>query len=229
MAPCAEWPIRHRVPERHGGDARQLDADHRGVLCQEADGVRHRRRRRALQPARLGRRRWPRRDLHGRRRLRSGRTWASSATTSSAGSAKAARCSSESRLDLPCFACMLGGEDRETLFMLAADWRMSDSFTDNIARLTEGLTHRPAADRAGSRARRRLAVSRQAMRLTGLSRISMLPGWPSHETLLPTGRRSGCGQGRSSPERSRGWHSSAVGRRRPPSSQPPTGSSSTRR
>ncbi len=42
------------------------------------------------------------------------------------------------RLDRPCFACMLGGEDRETLFMLAADWRMSDSFTDNIARLTEG-------------------------------------------------------------------------------------------
>jgi sugar lactone lactonase YvrE len=42
------------------------------------------------------------------------------------------------RLDRPCFAGMLGGEDRETLFMLAADWRMSDSFTDNIARLTEG-------------------------------------------------------------------------------------------
>jgi sugar lactone lactonase YvrE len=42
------------------------------------------------------------------------------------------------RVPLPCFACMLGGEDRKTLFMLAADWRMSDSFTDNIARLTEG-------------------------------------------------------------------------------------------
>lgn len=41
-------------------------------------------------------------------------------------------------LDNPCFACMLGGEDRETLFMLTADWRMSDSFTDNIARLTQG-------------------------------------------------------------------------------------------
>lgn len=42
------------------------------------------------------------------------------------------------QLDLPCFACMLGGEDRKTPFMLAADWRMSDSFADNIARLTEG-------------------------------------------------------------------------------------------
>jgi hypothetical protein len=33
---------------------------------------------------------------------------------------------------------MLGGEDRRTLFMLTADWRMSDSFDDNIARLTKG-------------------------------------------------------------------------------------------
>jgi sugar lactone lactonase YvrE len=39
---------------------------------------------------------------------------------------------------MPCFACMLGGEDRKTLFMLAADWRMSEGFEDNIARLTEG-------------------------------------------------------------------------------------------
>jgi sugar lactone lactonase YvrE len=42
------------------------------------------------------------------------------------------------RLDLPCFACALGGEDGKTLFMLVADWRMSDSFDDNIARLTTG-------------------------------------------------------------------------------------------
>jgi sugar lactone lactonase YvrE len=46
------------------------------------------------------------------------------------------------RLDLPCFACMLGGEDRQTLFMLAADWRMSESFEDNIARLTQTRTGR---------------------------------------------------------------------------------------
>ena len=42
------------------------------------------------------------------------------------------------RLDSPCFACMLGGEDGRTLFMLAADWRMGDSPADNIARLTNG-------------------------------------------------------------------------------------------
>jgi sugar lactone lactonase YvrE len=42
------------------------------------------------------------------------------------------------QLDMPCFACMLGGEDGKTLLMLAADWRMSDSPADNIARLTEG-------------------------------------------------------------------------------------------
>jgi sugar lactone lactonase YvrE len=42
------------------------------------------------------------------------------------------------KLDLPCFACMLGGQDRTTLFMLAADWRMKETPADNIARLTEG-------------------------------------------------------------------------------------------
>jgi sugar lactone lactonase YvrE len=42
------------------------------------------------------------------------------------------------RLEMPCFSCMLGGPDRRTLFMLAADWRMSDGFADNIARLTQG-------------------------------------------------------------------------------------------
>jgi sugar lactone lactonase YvrE len=38
----------------------------------------------------------------------------------------------------PCFACMLGGEDRRTLFMLTADWRMDEGFEENIARLTTG-------------------------------------------------------------------------------------------
>ena len=33
-------------------------------------------------------------------------------------------------LDRFCFACMLGGEDRRTLFMLAADW----SGTENIGK-----------------------------------------------------------------------------------------------
>jgi sugar lactone lactonase YvrE len=43
------------------------------------------------------------------------------------------------QLDLPCFACMLGGEDGTTLFMLTADWRMTEGFEENIARLTQGL------------------------------------------------------------------------------------------
>jgi sugar lactone lactonase YvrE len=42
------------------------------------------------------------------------------------------------KLDMPCFACMLGGEDRRTLFMLTADWHVDESFHDNIARLTQG-------------------------------------------------------------------------------------------
>jgi sugar lactone lactonase YvrE len=39
---------------------------------------------------------------------------------------------------MPCFACMLGGADRTTLFMLAADWRMDQAPDENIARLTQG-------------------------------------------------------------------------------------------
>jgi sugar lactone lactonase YvrE len=58
-------------------------------------------------------------------------------------------------LDQSCFACMLGGEDRKTLFMLTADWRMAESFTDNLVRLTTGprtgqvLTAPAPAPRAG--------------------------------------------------------------------------------
>jgi sugar lactone lactonase YvrE len=40
------------------------------------------------------------------------------------------------RLDMPCFACMLGGDDGKTLFMLVADWRIADSPDDNMTRLT---------------------------------------------------------------------------------------------
>lgn len=41
-------------------------------------------------------------------------------------------------LDRSCFACMLGGEDGKTLFMLAADWHMAETFMDNLDRLTTG-------------------------------------------------------------------------------------------
>jgi sugar lactone lactonase YvrE len=59
------------------------------------------------------------------------------------------------RLGMPCFACMLGGEDGKTLFMLVADWRVGDSPDDNMTRLTTGprtgqvLTARAPAARAG--------------------------------------------------------------------------------
>jgi sugar lactone lactonase YvrE len=41
-------------------------------------------------------------------------------------------------LDRAPFACMLGGPDRTTLFIMAQEWRMSDSPADNIARLVSG-------------------------------------------------------------------------------------------
>ena len=58
-------------------------------------------------------------------------------------------------LDRAGFACTLGGEDGQTLFMLAADWRMQDGFEDNIERLLTGpetgqvLTARAPAAHAG--------------------------------------------------------------------------------
>jgi sugar lactone lactonase YvrE len=39
-------------------------------------------------------------------------------------------------VDLPCFACTLGGEDGKTLYMLVADWRLEEGFEENIRRLT---------------------------------------------------------------------------------------------
>jgi len=42
------------------------------------------------------------------------------------------------QVEMPCFACMLGGDDRKTLFMLTADWRATDSPENNITRLTQG-------------------------------------------------------------------------------------------
>ena len=40
--------------------------------------------------------------------------------------------------DRACFACMLGGDDGTTLFMLTADWHMNEGFANNLNRLTTG-------------------------------------------------------------------------------------------
>jgi sugar lactone lactonase YvrE len=58
-------------------------------------------------------------------------------------------------LEHTCFACMLGGDDGRTLYMLTADWRVEDGFEDNLHRLTTGprtgrvLTTRAPAPHAG--------------------------------------------------------------------------------
>jgi sugar lactone lactonase YvrE len=58
-------------------------------------------------------------------------------------------------LDRSPFACMLGGPDGRTLFIMAQEWRMPDSVADNIERLTTGprtgqvLTARAPAPGAG--------------------------------------------------------------------------------
>ena len=84
------------------------------------------------------------------------------------------------QLDMPCFACMLGGDDGKTLFMLAAAWRMADSPADNIARLTEGPRTGQLLTARGTRTGRWLAV-------TETSRPSL---WVFAQTLWP-GSRSG--------------------------------------
>src|SRR6266540_838960 len=60
------------IPQWDGRDARQPDADRRRVLRQQAHGDRHRRRRRPVEPAGMGRLRLrrPRQHLSGRRRRR---------------------------------------------------------------------------------------------------------------------------------------------------------------
>jgi SMP-30/Gluconolactonase/LRE-like region len=63
------------------------------------------------------------------------------------------------RLDMPCFACMLGGEDGKTLFMLAADWRMAATPADNITRLTRGPRTGQLLTAPGPHTGRRLAVA----------------------------------------------------------------------
>ena len=51
-------------------------------------------------------------------------------------------------LDRGCFACMLGGPDRKTLFMMAAEWRGIDKMTDG-ARTGQVLTAEAPAPGAG--------------------------------------------------------------------------------
>ena len=153
---------RHRVSQRHGRDARQLDADRRRVLCARLTAF----------------------DIADDGGLSNRRVWADGvgpdgicmdadgAIWTDVGEfgdnlvgrvREGGEVLERVQLDRPCFACMLGGEDRETLFMLAADWRMSDSFTDNIARLTEGPRTGRLLTAPAPAPGRRLALSRQAI------------------------------------------------------------------
>ena len=50
-----------------------------------------------------------------------------SPTSVACASAKAARCCRRSTLDRGCFACMLGGPDRRTLFIATNEWRGPES------------------------------------------------------------------------------------------------------
>ena len=60
---------------------------------------------------------------------------------------------------LPCFACMLGGEDGKTMFMLAADWHMGGN-RRQFARLAEGPRTGQLLTAPAPRPGRRLAVTK---------------------------------------------------------------------
>src|SRR5215204_3620219 len=47
-------------------------------------------------------------------------------------------------LDRPCYACMLGGPDRRTLFMMAAEWRGIENVDEVVANLIGQVLTAPA-------------------------------------------------------------------------------------
>ena len=137
--PTAHAPSRRRdrVPQRNGRHARQLDADRRGVPPRRLTAF----------------------DIAGDGGLSNRRVWADGvgpdgicvdaegAIWTGVGGfgdnlvgrvRDGGEVLDRVRLDMPCFACMLGGDDGQMLFMLAADWRVEDGPADNMARLTTG-------------------------------------------------------------------------------------------
>ena len=84
-----------------------------------------------VEPSRLGRRRRPGRHLPGRRRAASGPRAATMANDC-ARIREGGEVLERIELDRPCFAAMLGGPDRRTLFMLTADWHGTEGIEDVI-------------------------------------------------------------------------------------------------
>jgi sugar lactone lactonase YvrE len=67
-----------------------------------------------------------------------GAIWASSATmtTDCARILEGGEITHRIELDRDCFACMLGGPDRRTLFMMTAEWRGTENVEEQLARRT---------------------------------------------------------------------------------------------
>jgi sugar lactone lactonase YvrE len=137
----------HRVSQRHGRDTRQLDAHRRRILRRQAHGV----------------------DIDPDGGLSNRRAWADlgggvpdgicldADNAVWYGDVPNKRCVrvreggevlQTIHLDRGCFACMLGGPDRRTLFILAAEWRGIEAVDDAIASRTgQVLTVRAPAPR----------------------------------------------------------------------------------
>ena len=138
---------RRVVPQRDGRHPRRRDADRGGVLRALPDGVRHRRRRHARQPPRLGRprRRGPRRHLPRCRRC----CWyADVPHRQCVRVAEGGEVLEVVQADRGCFACMLGGEDGRTLYVVANEWGGTSGIGQGEPS-GQLLTHRAPSPHAG--------------------------------------------------------------------------------
>ena len=115
-----------------------------GVVRRPAHRVRHRRRRQPVEPTRVGRGRRPRRHLPRRRGLHLDairrHAYAHRREESPEGDFIRVREGGAEleriEIDRPGFACMLGGPDRRTLFMMAAAWHGVENVDEEIANRT---------------------------------------------------------------------------------------------
>ena len=155
-----------RLPQWHGRDARQRDADPRRVLRPAAHGVRYR-----ADGGLSNRRVWA--DLDGGAPDgicldAEGAVWY--------GDVPNQRCVrvreggevlQTIELDRGCFACMLGGADRQTLFMMAAEWRGPQSMADGGSKgqvLTARRPHQASAGHSDFSSTQRLIPTSRPVR-----------------------------------------------------------------
>ena len=113
---------RARLPQWHGGDRRQRDPDRRRVLCQAADRLRHRRRRRPDRTGASGPTSATASPTASASTPRAPSGTPTSRTSAAFASAKAARCSQTVDLDRGVLRLRARRRGPQTLYILATEW-----------------------------------------------------------------------------------------------------------